>query len=136
LTDKENSSTLAYLYRFCSLILGMNNLIIKTGCGLWLRCLTPLSTNISVISCRSVLLVEETGVPGENHRPVASHWQTLSHNVVPDKNMEPKPGYRRSDIWIWKNRYWNVELTDTRLSWNQQLYIQDHIADYLRTTDK
>ena len=29
--------------------------------------------NISVISYRSVLLVEETGVPGENHRPVASH---------------------------------------------------------------
>jgi hypothetical protein len=26
--------------------------------------------------------VEETGVPGENHRPVASHWKTLSHNVV------------------------------------------------------
>jgi hypothetical protein len=24
--------------------------------------------------------VEETGVPGENHRPVVSHWQTLSHN--------------------------------------------------------
>jgi hypothetical protein len=31
---------------------------------------------------QSVLLVEETGVPGENHQPVASHWQTLSHNVV------------------------------------------------------
>jgi hypothetical protein len=29
-----------------------------------------------------VLLVEETGVPGENHQPVVSHWQTLSHNVV------------------------------------------------------
>ena len=38
--------------------------------------------NISVISWRSVLLVEETGGPGENHWPVASHWQTLSHNVV------------------------------------------------------
>ena len=38
--------------------------------------------NISVISCRSVLLVEETGVPGENHRAVASHSQTLSHDVV------------------------------------------------------
>ena len=38
--------------------------------------------NISVISWRSVLLVEETERPGENHRPVASHWQTLSHNVV------------------------------------------------------
>jgi hypothetical protein len=33
--------------------------------------------NISVISWRSVLLVEETRVPGENHRPVI-----LSHNVV------------------------------------------------------
>jgi hypothetical protein len=40
------------------------------------------SNNISVISWRSVLLVEETGVPVENHRPVASHWQTLSHNIV------------------------------------------------------
>jgi len=38
--------------------------------------------NISVISWRSVLLVEETGVPRENHRPVASHRQTLSYNVV------------------------------------------------------
>jgi hypothetical protein len=26
--------------------------------------------------------VEEIEVPGENLRPVASHWQTLSHNVV------------------------------------------------------
>jgi hypothetical protein len=29
--------------------------------------------NISVISWQSVLLMEETGVPGENHRAVASH---------------------------------------------------------------
>jgi hypothetical protein len=28
--------------------------------------------NISVVSWRSVLLVEETGGPGENYRPVAS----------------------------------------------------------------
>jgi len=67
------------------------------GYGLW--CLTPLSivyqwrdiifrfmvfnatfNNISIISWRSVLLVEETG---ENHRPAACHWQTLWHNVVP-----------------------------------------------------
>ena len=38
--------------------------------------------NISVISWWSVLLVEETEVPGENHRSVASHRQTLSYNVV------------------------------------------------------
>jgi hypothetical protein len=31
---------------------------------------------ISIISWRSVLLVEETGVPEENHRPVASQTQT------------------------------------------------------------
>jgi hypothetical protein len=40
--------------------------------------------NISVtgISWRPVLLVEETGVPAENHRPTTSHWQKLSHNIV------------------------------------------------------
>jgi len=38
--------------------------------------------NFSAISWRSDLLVEETGVPGENHRPAASHWQISSHNVV------------------------------------------------------
>jgi hypothetical protein len=37
---------------------------------------------ISVISWWSVLLVEETRVPRENHWTVASQWQTLSHNVV------------------------------------------------------
>ena len=39
-------------------------------------------SNISVILWRSVLLVEETGGPGENLRPVASHCQTLSHKAV------------------------------------------------------
>ena len=33
--------------------------------------------NISVISWRSFLLGEETGVPGENHRPVALHHPML-----------------------------------------------------------
>ena len=38
--------------------------------------------NILVLSWGSVLFVEEIGVPWENHRPVASHLQTLSHNIV------------------------------------------------------
>jgi hypothetical protein len=38
--------------------------------------------NISVISWRAVSLVEETGIPEENHQPAASHWQTLSHIIV------------------------------------------------------
>jgi hypothetical protein len=29
--------------------------------------------SISAISWQSVLLVEETGVPGENHQPIANH---------------------------------------------------------------
>jgi hypothetical protein len=33
--------------------------------------------NISVILWLSVLLLQETGIPWENHRPVTSHWQTL-----------------------------------------------------------
>jgi hypothetical protein len=32
---------------------------------------------ISAISCRTVLLVGQTRVSGENPRPAASHWQTL-----------------------------------------------------------
>jgi hypothetical protein len=43
--------------------------------GLWY--LTPLST----FSWQSVLLGEETGVPGENYIPVACHCQTLLHVV-------------------------------------------------------
>jgi hypothetical protein len=45
--------------------------------------------NISAIS--SVVLVEETGVSEENHRPAATHWQTLSHNVV--SNTPRKKGH-------------------------------------------
>ena len=43
--------------------------------GLRVREMVFIATinNISVISWRSDLLVEETGVPGESHRPVASH---------------------------------------------------------------
>ena len=37
--------------------------------------------NIYAISWRSVLLVEEIGVPGENHRPTAIRWQTNKGNI-------------------------------------------------------
>ena len=48
----------------------------------WFMVFTTTFNNISVISWRSVLLVEEIGMLGENYRPAASHWQTSSHNVV------------------------------------------------------
>jgi hypothetical protein len=39
----------------------------------WFTVVNATFNNISAISWRSVSLVEETAVPGENHRPVASH---------------------------------------------------------------
>jgi hypothetical protein len=37
-------------------------------------CFNVTFSNISAISWRPVLVVEEAGVPGENHRPWASNW--------------------------------------------------------------
>ena len=37
---------------------------------------------IATFSGGQLLLLEETGGSGENQRPVASHWQTVSQNVV------------------------------------------------------
>ena len=56
----------------------------------WFRVMVFNTTfnNISVISWWSVyivtivLLVEETWVSRENHRPVATNWQTLSHKFI------------------------------------------------------
>ena len=43
---------------------------LHVGCNMVLN---ATFNNISVISWRSLLLVEVIGGPGENHRPVASH---------------------------------------------------------------
>jgi hypothetical protein len=43
--------------------------------------LTPLLAIFTYIVAVSLLL-EETGVTGENHRRAAGHWQTLFHIVV------------------------------------------------------
>jgi hypothetical protein len=54
------------------------------------------------------LLVEETGVPRENPRLVASYWQTLSHNVV--SNTPRLSGIRtqtHSGDWHWLHWYVN-----------------------------
>ena len=43
----------------------------------WFLVFNATFNNISAISWRPVLVVEEAGVPGENHRPWASNWLTL-----------------------------------------------------------
>ena len=39
-------------------------------------------SNISAMSWRPVLVVEEAGVPGQNHRPWTSNWLRLSLEAV------------------------------------------------------
>ena len=62
--------------RYIPPIITKSDTFLVSHCFVW-----ETNSGVSVISWRSVLLVKETGVPIENHRPVASHWQTLSHNV-------------------------------------------------------
>ena len=63
--------SLYQIWLYWSLVIGVRVLVFNTTFN-----------NISVISWWPVLLVKETGVPVEKHRPVASHWQILSLNVV------------------------------------------------------
>ena len=53
--------------------------------------------NIPVTSWRSILLLEETGASGENHRPVVNHWQTLSHSVV---SSTPRAGFELTTLVV------------------------------------
>ena len=81
-----NKITVIYFF-FIFITLHLHDWIIFLGfhvfwLGIRVMVFNATFNNISVISWLSVLLVEESGVPGENHRFSASHWQTLSHNVV------------------------------------------------------
>jgi hypothetical protein len=58
-----NQSVVKHIMRFCFRIEG----------GFGFVVFNATFKNISVISWQSVLFVEETAVPGENHQPVASH---------------------------------------------------------------
>ena len=60
----------------------------------WFMVFNATFNNISVISWQSVLLLEESGGPGEKHWPVESHWQTLSHNAV-----SSTPRHERGSNW-------------------------------------
>jgi hypothetical protein len=59
--------------------------------------------NVSAISWRSVLLVEETRVPEENHRPASSHWQILLHNVVSPMHKNESFEFKRN-FYCTKNK--------------------------------
>jgi len=66
--------------------------VVSKFLGLGFMVFNATFNNISVISWQPVLLVEEGGELGENHGTTASHWRTLSHNVVSSKPRH-KRGY-------------------------------------------
>ena len=59
-----------------------NSLLHSWNLGVRVMVFSATFNNISVIWRHSVLIVEESRIPGESHWPIVSHWQTLSHNIV------------------------------------------------------
>ena len=89
--------------------IGEKNILDPSACGGMV--FNATFNNISVISRWSVLLVEETRVPWENHRPAAGHWQTLSHDR--DSNLQLQLPYDHD----------HDSPGDNRTAWNIQMYI-------------
>jgi hypothetical protein len=86
-------------------------------------------SNISVISWRSVLLVEETGIPRENRRPVASQWQILSHNVVSSTPRHERDSNSQNRWWYLLIAQVIVNLTTVRTRPRQRRLLPQYIVD-------
>jgi hypothetical protein len=80
------------------LYLSFNNTWIWLVFG-WFLVFNATFKNISVISWLPVLLAEETRVPRVNHRPVASNWQTWSHNVVSSTSRHERGSNSQLQLW-------------------------------------
>jgi len=63
--------------------------------------------NISAISWRSVLLVEEPVVTGENYQPVTGNSQTLSHNGPKQRQRQKKRWTTQTPIKIGGELMWS-----------------------------
>jgi hypothetical protein len=63
------------------------------------------------LSRSPILFVEETGEPGENHRPVTSRRQTLSHNVTSGFELTPLLVIGTHCIGSCKSKYNMITIT-------------------------
>ena len=81
--------------------------------------------NISVISWRSVLLVEETRVHGENHGPVTSHRQSLSHNIVSSTPRHER--FRSRPRWPYLSRKQRARLFKQNLNITKLMFCVPYI---------
>jgi hypothetical protein len=79
---KQNyNKTKILIYNLCQCSKGDNYINLQREYE-WVMVFNATFNNIAAVSWRSVLLVEETGVPEQNHRPTSSHWQSCSHIVA------------------------------------------------------
>jgi hypothetical protein len=110
----------------------------------WFMVFNATFNNSSVISWRSVLLVEETGVPEENHRPVVNQWQTLVvigtdcigsyksnyHTITTTTAPVNKPNMKaiRDICWNKIHQYWLIkESADTQIILTR--FVTHHIKE-------
>ena len=63
------------------------------------------------------------GVPGEYHRPVTSHWQTLSHSVVSVNN-------RKEVSWklLFKNIFMFSDVVDANILYDSFLSVKSPLG--------
>jgi len=88
---KLTGNVMLKCYEFAKLIKDhLTHLCMPHWYGVRLGVMVLIATfnNISAVSWRPVLLVEETRVHEENHRPASSHWQTLSHRHDRNSNSQ------------------------------------------------
>ena len=75
----------SHIINFCACyfcVLGIMEVVVVVSYILVVGLVTTTFNDISAISWWWVLLLEESWVPGENHIPVACHWQILPYNGV------------------------------------------------------
>ena len=93
----------------------------KTKQGQVLCCSTPLAKNISVISWRSVLLVEETGVPTENQPSTCKSQNVVSSTPRHGSNLD-------SQLQWWQVLIAQVVVNPTTMRSRPRRFLEKHMV--------